>query len=283
MRKNQILLCFLIILQSCQSDLLIDNKPIIDKIDKLKFSKTTFEVSIDDNENIIDTLSIEKIKTGENEIVLYKWKEYKNKYGKTTKQTYYRNNEDLFYQLTDFGTGDWKLEYETFVNKDNVIDKAQMVNIESKSSDTIFMKYSYSFDSKGKKETLSITSVSASDSINSVSFTKFNDDEKSEFGFQIVDNDTLEKSRMKYLNGNIIESTHEFKEPFKINRYDYDSNKNLKSSTTFKKVNDSLIKSSEYIYEYSNPDNLERIIIKDFENDTIMKRKIITAHNTVYN
>jgi hypothetical protein len=281
MRKNQIILFFLIILQSCQSDLLIDNKSIIDNIDKLEFSKTTFEVSIDDNRNIIDTLSIEKIKTDKNEIVLYKWKEYKNKYGKTTKQSYYRNNEDLFYQLTDFGTGDWKLEYQTFVNKDNLIDKAQMVNIESKSSDTIFMKYNYSYDSNGKKESLSITS--ASDSINSVNFTKFNDNEKSEFGFQIVDNDTLEKSKMKYLNGNIIESTYEYKEPFKVNRYNYDSNKNLKSSTTFKKVNDSLIKSSEYIYEYSNLENLERIIIKDFENDTIMKRKIITAHNNVYN
>ncbi|WP_157973007.1 hypothetical protein [Aureibaculum luteum] len=270
MRKNLLILLLLIIVQSCQSDLLIDNKSIIEKIDKLKFSKTTFEVSIDDNENIIDTLSIEKIKTGKNEIVLYKWKEHKNKYGKTTKQTYYRNNEDLFYQLTDFGTGDWKLEYETFVNKDNVIDKAQMVNIESKSSDTIFMKYNYSYNSKGKKETLSITSDSDSDSINSVNLTKFNDNEKPEFGIQIVNNDTLEISRMKYLNGNIIQLTHEYKEPFKVNRYDYDINKNLKSSTTFKKVNDSIIKSSEYIYEYSNLENLERILINDFENDTIM-------------
>ncbi len=277
MRKNRILLYFLIILQSCQSNFLIDNKSIIERIDKLNFSKTTFVVSIDDNENIIDTLSIEKIKTDKNEITLYKLKEYKNKYGKTTKQSYYRNNEDLFYQLTDFGTGDWKLEYETFVNKNNIIDKAQMINIEAKSSDTIFMKYNYSYDSKGKKETLSITSDS--DSINSVNFTKFNDNEKSELRYQIVANDTLEKSRMIYLNGNIIESTHEYKEPFKVDIYDYDNNKNVKSRKTFKKVNDSLIKSIEYIYEYSNLENLERVIIKDFENDTIMKQKIITAHN----
>ncbi len=280
MRKNQILLCFFIILQSCQSDNLIDNKAIIDKIDKLKFSKTTFEVSIDDKDNHIDTLTIEKIKKGKNEIVLYKLKEYKNKHGKTTKQSYYRNNEDLFYQLTDFRTGNLKLEYETFVNKDKIIDNAHMINIGSNSSDTIFMKFNYSYDSKGKKETLSITY--ATDSVNSGNFTKYNDNEKSELRFQIIDNDTIEKSSMKYLNGNIIESTHKYKKPFKIDVYDYDSNKNVKCIKTFKKINDSLIKSYEYIYRYSNQEDLERIIIKDFENDTIMKRKIITTHNTMF-
>jgi len=281
MRKNQFFLFFLIILQSCQSGLLIDNQPIIDKIDNLNFSKTIFEVSIDDNENIIDTLSIEKIKTDENGNVLFEFKEFWNEYGKTIKQTYYRDNKDLFYQKTDYKTKNIEFgsEYETFINKKYIIDKAQMITFEPNEVDTIFMKYNYSYDSKGKKETLSITS--ASDSINSVNFTKYNDNEKSEFRYQIIDNDTLEKSRMKYLKGNIIESTHEYKEPFRIDIYDYDNNKNVKSRKTFKKVNDSLKKSMEYNYDNYNSGIPEEIIIKDFENDTIMKRKLITAHNNV--
>lgn len=84
-------------LQSCQSNLLIDNKPIIAKIESLDFSKTIFEVSIDNNENIIDTLSFEKIKTGENGSVLYEFKELRNKDGKIIIETYYRDNEDLFF------------------------------------------------------------------------------------------------------------------------------------------------------------------------------------------
>ncbi|WP_156112431.1 hypothetical protein [Lacinutrix jangbogonensis] len=52
-----------------------------------------------------------------------------------------------------------------------------MIAFEPNEVDAIFMKYNYSYDRKGKKETLSITSIS--DSITSVNFTKFNDNEKS--------------------------------------------------------------------------------------------------------
>ena len=142
-------------MQSCQSDVLIDNKAIIERIDKLNFSKTIFEVSIDDNEKIIDTLSIEKIKNDKNGNVRYDFKEFLNINGKTIKQTYYRSNEDLFYQLTDYKRKDFEFstEYETFVNNKDIIDKAQMINFDSNEVDTVFMKYNYSYDSKGKKET----------------------------------------------------------------------------------------------------------------------------------
>ncbi|WP_034059146.1 hypothetical protein [Lacinutrix jangbogonensis] len=90
-------------------------------------NKTTFEVSIDDNENIIDTLSIEKIKTDDNGNVLFEFKEFWNKYGKTIRRTYYRNNKDLFYQKIGYKTEDIEFgsEYKTFVNKEYIIDKAQ--------------------------------------------------------------------------------------------------------------------------------------------------------------
>lgn len=281
MRKNLLLLCLLIIVQSCKSDLVIDNNSIIKKIDKLNFSKTIVEVSIDDNENIIDTLSIEKTKSDKNGNVLFEFKETWNEYGKTIKQTYYRDNKDLFYQKTDYKTKsiEFGSEYQTFVNKENIIDKAQMITFEPNKVDTIFMKYNYSYNSKGKKESLSVVSIY--DSINSINFTKYNKNEKSEIRYQIIDNDTLEKSKMKYLNGKIVESTHEYKEPFRVDIYDYDNNENVKSRKIFKKDNDSLKKSFEYIYENNNLGNPEKIIIKDFENDTIMKRKLITAHNIV--
>ena len=281
MQKNLFLLLFLIILQSCQSDLLTDNKPIIEKIDKLNFSKTIYEVSIDNNEKVIDTLSIEKIKTDANGNVRYELKEFLNGNGKTIKQSYYRSNEDLFYELTNYERKDYEFstQYETFVNNKDIIEKAQMINFDSSESDTVFMKYNFSYNSKGKKETLSITYPS--DSTNSMYFMKYNDNEKSEFIYQIIDNDTIEKSSMKYLNGNISESTHEYKKPFRIDIYSYDDNKNVKSRKVFKRVNDSLKMSMEYIYENNDLGNPEKIIIKDFENDTIMKRKLITAHNNV--
>ncbi|APG64094.1 hypothetical protein LPB136_01340 [Tenacibaculum todarodis] len=261
---------------------MIDNKSIIKKIDKLNFSKTTFEVSIDDNENIIDTLSIEKTKSDENGNVLFEFKEIWNEYGKIIKQTYYRDTKDLFYQKTDYKTKsiDFGSEYQTFVNKENIIDKAQMVTFEPDNVDTIFMKYNYSYNSKGKKESLAVVSIY--DSINSINFTKYNKNEKAEIRYQIIDNDTLEKSKIKYLKGKIIESTHEYKEPFRIEVYYYDNNKNVKSRKIFKKENDSLKKSFEYIYENNDLRNPEKIIIKDFEKDTIVKRKLITANNNGY-
>jgi len=279
MQKNQFLLLFLIILQSCQSDLLTDNKTIIEKIDKLNFSKTIYEVSIDNNEKVIDTLSIEKVKTDANGNVRYEIKEFLSENEKTIKQSYYRSNEDLFFGLTDYERKDFEFytQYETFVNNKDIIEKAQMINFDSNERDTVFMKYNYSYNSKGKRETLSITYPS--DSTNSIYFMKYNDNEKSDFTYLIINNDTIEKSSMKYQNGNISESTHEFKEPFRIDIYSYDDNKNVKSRKVFKRVNDSLKMSMEYIYENNDLGNPEKIIIKDLENDTIMKRRLITAHN----
>ena len=281
MRINQLFFCFLISLQSCQSDLIIDNKSIIEKTDKMNFSKTIYEVSLDSNKKIIDTLSIERIKTDANGNVRFELKEFLNENGKTIKQSYYRSNEDLFYELTHYERHDYKFstQYETFVNKNNSIEKAQMINFDSNERDTVFMKYNYSYNSKGKRETLSITYPS--DSTNSIYFMKYNDNEKSELTYQIINNDTISKSSMKYLNGNISESIHENKEPFRIDIYSYDENKNVKSRKVFKRINDSLKMAMEYIYENNDLGNPEKIIIKDLENDTIMKRRLITAHNKV--
>jgi hypothetical protein len=132
---------------------LTDNKSIIQKIDKLNFSKTTFEVSIDNNENIIDTLSIIKTKTDKNGKMLYVIKEYLPKVdGSIIQQSYFRNNEDLFYRETA-ATEEFKSIFQTFVNKDNMIENAQMISYTSENlNDTIFMKYDYKYNSKGKKK-----------------------------------------------------------------------------------------------------------------------------------
>lgn len=277
MRINGLFFCFLIIVQSCQSDLLVDNKPIIEKIDKLNFSRTIYEVSINNNKEIIDTLSIKKIKTDANGKVRFEIKEFLNGNERTIQQSYYRKNEELFYELTNYERQDSKFSthYETFVNKNNIIEKAYMIDLDSDKIDTIFMKYNYLYDKSGKKETLSITFPS--DTVNSMHFIKYNDNEKSESTYQIINNDTIAKSSMKYLNGNISESTYENKEPFRIDVYSYDENENVKSRKVFKRINDSLKMSMEYVYENNDLGTPEKIIIKDFENDTIMKRKLITV------
>jgi hypothetical protein len=259
---------------------LTDNKSIIQKIDKLNFSKTTFEVTIDNNENIIDTLSIVKTKTDENGKNRYTIKEYLPKVdGNITQKSYLRNDEDLFYRETVVSE-EFKSIFQTFVNKDNLIDNAQMISFASESpNDTIFMKYDYKYDSKGKKESLVITSIT--DSIYSSDYTKYDDNEKPEFGYLIFDNDTLEKRKMNYLNGKLTESTYEFKEPFRTTISTYDSNENIKVETVFIKVNDTIKKAFESTYNYNK--NTELIITKDILNDTIAIKKKITAHNTVYN
>jgi len=282
LRKSIVFLLLLIIIQSCQSDLLIDNKSIIKNIDKLNFSKTTFEVSIDNNEDIIDTLSIVKTKTDENGKTLYAIKEYLPKVdGSIIQQSYFRNNEDLFYQETA-ASEEFKSIFQTFINKDNVIENAQMISYTYESpNDTIFMKYDYKYDSKGKKETLYV--ISNKDSINSIYFRKFNENEKPQLEYLIYDNDTLQKKEMNYLNGKMINSTFEFKEPFRIKVSTYDNNENIKTEVLFLKVNDTIKKAAESTFDNSKYENTELIITKDILNDTITKKKKITAHNTVYN
>ncbi|WP_143032708.1 hypothetical protein [Polaribacter dokdonensis] len=259
-----------------------DNKPLIKKIDKLNFSKTTFEVSIDDNENIIDTISIVKTKTDDNEKILYTLKEYFPKVdGQPIQQSYFRNNEDLFYQETRINE-EFKSIFQTFVNKDNEIVNAQMISIASESTnDTISMKYDYKYDSDGKKESLFITSKT--DSINSLDYTEYNKKGKPVLGYLIFDNDTLQRRKMKYLNGKMIESTFEFKEPFRITITTYDSNEKIKSEILYLKINDTIKKVSESTYDNSKYENTELIITKNILKDTITKKKKITAHNNVYN
>lgn len=281
LRKNQIfILLLIIIIQSCQSDLLIDNNSIIQEINKLNFSKTVFEFSIDNEDNIIDTISIIKTKTDKNGKTLYEIKEYLLEVDRNIiQQNYYRDNEDLFYQETS-ASKEFKSIFETFVNKNNVIKKAQMISFNSKNSnDTIFMEYNYKYESKGKKETLFITSKF--DSINSLDFTKFNKNEKPVFGYLILDNDTIQKRKMNYINGKLHKSTYEYKKPFKIIVSTFDSIENIKVETIFIKTNDTIKKAFESTH-YNNK-NTELIITKDVLNETIKKKKKITAHNNVYN
>jgi hypothetical protein len=86
---------------------------------------------------------------------------------------------------------------------------------------------------------------------------------------------------MNYLNGKLIESTYEFKKPFRITISTYDSIENIKAETIFIKVNDTIKK--EFESTYHNNKNRELIITKDILNETITKKKKTTAHNTVYN
>ncbi|KAA5823545.1 hypothetical protein FPF71_12635 [Algibacter amylolyticus] len=243
----------------------------------MNFRKTTFEVSIDDNENIIDTISIVKTKTDDNEKTLYTLKEYLPKVdGQPIQHSYFRNDEDLFYQETKINE-EYKSIFQTFVNKDNVIVNAQMISIASESpNDTISMNYDYKYDSDGKKESLFITSKT--DSINSLNYTEYNKNGESILGYLIFDNDTLQKRKMKYLNGKMIESTYESKEPFRITISTFDSNEKIKSEILYLKINDTIKKASESTYDNSKYDNTELIITKDFLYDTITKKKKITAH-----
>jgi hypothetical protein len=81
----------------------------------------------------------------------------------------------------------------------------------------------------------------------------------------------------------MIESTYEFKEPFRITISTYDSNEKIKSEILYLKINDTIKKVSESTYDSSKYENTELIITKDILNDTVTKKKKITAHNTVYN
>jgi hypothetical protein len=112
-------------------------------------------------------------------------------------------------------------------------------------------------------------------------FTKYNENEKPEFGYLIIDNDTLQKRKMNYLNGKMIESTYEFKEPFRIKVSTYDNTEKIKSESLYLKVNDTIKKALESTFDNTKYENTELIITKDILNDTITKKKKITAHNTV--
>lgn len=261
MRKILLLLFLFILLQSCQSDVLIDNKSMIDKIDQLDFSKTIFEFSIDENGKLQFEMKKSLLNTGN--IIL---------------ESYYRNKEDLFYRES-FNFGELYSIFETFVDQKNIIKKAQMISFDAGiPSDTIFMNYDYKYNIDGKKESLVITSVIDSPKVKDI--IKYNENEQPEFGNIIIDNDTVQKRKMNYLNGIMIELTKESIDPFRIKNITYDSNEKIKSETIIIKVKDTLKKVEEYIYENTNYEDTELIIINDVLNDTIMKRKKVTvSHN----
>lgn len=275
--KYQYILIFLTVIFSCKSDTITDNSSIINEINKLPYSKTVFEVSVDSNENIIDTLSIEMEKINELGKVVFKSIEYPKEFGSALKKSYYRDDENLFFQEFIFNNGEYKTIYETFVNSDTIIDRAQMVSIESTHSDTIFMKYNYTYDKNGNKESLVVNSIM--DSINSFHYTKYNDNEKPEIEYQIINNDTINKTRYQYSNGKLNKQIQETMFPITIELYSYNKNEKLISKKLFVEKNDDIIQSTESTYQYSENNELESVTTRNLLNDSISKRKFLTAHN----
>ena len=268
--KNLFIYIFIVTLISCQSDEIIDNQPQIDKIDALRFSEIIYGTSLNKLKNTMDTVSIEKMKYNSNGDLLYFIIELINNENTTTIEHYYRDNKDLFLKKFNTGTLNMSFVYVTYVNSDSVIIKSEMSVNEDGEKTTFPMVYNYDYDLFGKKKSLVVESEV--DSIKSMSFEKYNEFEKKEYHYQIINNDTTESSFVEYQNQKISKYTYNYLRNKKIIISEYDGDKNIVSENTYKIENTDTILVEKNIFirdslgdltgeeEYNLTDNTSKII-----------------------
>lgn len=278
MRNNVLILFLLILIQSCESDQIIDNTRILSSIDSLKFNTTIYKVILNEKGDILDTVSIKKLKRNKEGKTLYSIENQNLKFGTKSIEEYYRSNEDLAFQKIKYSDS-WTTEYETFVNQKNEVMNARMITIENGEIDTISLNFKHNYSLLGKLKTLSINGKI--DSTKSLNFTRYNSDEKVDSELMIIGNDTVEKINFIYRGGKIMSSTREFRSGRMVSISQYGKNESVKTKTEYIKKEDSLIKTTVTRFKYNSKDELVTEEIKDLENDTIMRYKYLTAHNNV--
>lgn len=279
MRNIFLILLLLILTQSCESDKIIDNTPILTSIDSLKFTTTVYKVALNENGKIIDTVSIKKIKTDKQGKTLYSIENKKSDFGDYNVEEYYRKNEDLVFQKIEYSDS-WMTEYETFVNPENEVINARMISFEDGEIDTISMSFKHNYSLFGKLQSLSIKA--RLDTIQSLNFTKYNSDEMEDYEFLIVDNDTIEKINYTYQDGKIKNSKHEYRSRKIVMTSQYGKNEKVKTKINYSVNKDSLIKTSVTNYDYNSKDELVTEETTDLETDSIIRYEYLTAHNNGY-
>jgi hypothetical protein len=197
MKSTVTIYLILFILLGCNSSNRENNLKLINNINTLEISKKVIELNTDENKQVIDTSSITFQKVNSNEEIVYEKKVSFTEKGKSTVESYFTNEKDLFYRKTVALKGTYETIYET-IRKGEEIDKAILINIEfSKPVDTIVMNYSYVYDSETKKELNILVDHKGFKTKKSMNFTSFG---KIENENSIINQDTISSNRFSYKN-----------------------------------------------------------------------------------
>lgn len=187
---------------SCSSQ----NESQIKQIDNAKFTEIIYCIWIDDNGNVLDTVSIDSIKRYSNGALMYSFEDKSYENVTNTIEKYYRADEDLFISKVIYEDEDIKIktDFITFLNADNNISRAIMKAYEGEEPIVTTMNYSRTFYQKGKKKQLRINASTKDDSISDITldlFINFDKREKPINEFRILNKDTTERTLYTYKQG----------------------------------------------------------------------------------
>ena len=239
-----------------------NNTREIERIDKLKYTKTTYEIETDSIESFSDTLTITKSKYIDNVKRYVEIINLKNIDRLITK-SYYKENEDLFYEESKGLNGIFHSIFETKTNKEGDIYKAIQLDLsETNKYDTIYLRFKPIHTLSGKLQQLKIESETPEIG-NFLSKIEYNENEKPIHETNFNNNVLIKEKVWKYKNS-ILQSYY-YKifnsNPKRIFESHFNSKGKLIKeieSEIYKNENKEIITKD---YTYDNSDNLLRCSI----------------------
>lgn len=256
---------------SCSSQ----NQSIIKRIDKTPFSETVYGVWIDEEGNHLDTVSIERVKRGENNNLLYTELDESNEEEINTTKKYYRKNEDLFYSDVNYKKDQLTIRtlYETFVDRSENVIKACTRTFKNKDTIIINMFFERTEYPSGKRKQTKI--VCSIDTLHMNSFIQYNEKEQKIFEYTITQNDTIEHTTYSYKSDKLFSKTKENNTSGTKAISLYDQDENEVSIKTYNITDDEarLVEERNYTYDKGGYNIAEEVL--DLENNWTTKFKYI--------
>lgn len=273
--KGIFLITIVLIVLGCNKWGATNNKSLIMDIDHAPVNQVIYGMSMDDEFNMIDTISVEKKKFGFDGQLIYK--SHYDIENKVLVVKYFRDSLDLFYQTSNFAHFAERSTYETFVTEDNEISTATMISYDSDSTYTINMDFNYVYSDIRKIEKLVINSKVGS--MNSVSTSRFDQSEHITDYYLVIENDTIEYSKYEYLNGKLsmLTDTHYNREIKSVTKFNHDEN--AKWMRSYKLEGDKEILLSSTFFTLDSVGDVQMKEVYNKENDYVEIVKYVKITN----
>lgn len=186
---------------ACKQSTIINPDVLKSDIDKMPFSELVYEVSTDSIGNILDTISIQKIKKDENGEVIYK--ESDRHKSEITTKAYFHEDDEPFYLIRLDKNGDKVFSKYNLLDKNNHVVKSFAITY-LENGDSTIATYSpkYKFSSDGKKLSSQIE-MNGTIRPGTMYFT-FNDHEDVTGSYIFYQGDTTAKSFNTYTYANEV-------------------------------------------------------------------------------
>ncbi len=240
---------FLIVLIGC-SESSKNNSELIKQIDSIKEKTIIYEYEVDSIGRIMDTLSVEKIKKNDNDVVILSDKLIFTDYGYLKIKKYFRDNKNLFYSISESSEIGILSIIEFWDKNEDIIKGISLDFRDNKVKDTIKMTYKYTHDDNGLKTKLIIQNkYSDEDVIASKTEITFNDLEEIVAETTLLYGDTISVSKFSFSRNLLRKKTIKDYKNNVLIRFNYDKKGYVSSRETYNLTSsDSLIKISDVSY-----------------------------------